>query len=154
MRAGGGGQKRLTTTPGFDGFPAWSAGGSRIAFTSASGGSFDIWTMARDGTARRRVTFNSASDAEPDWAPVGSRLAFQSNRSGGFDIWIVRPDGTHLRPAIGGPRPQGDPAWGPGARRIAYAQGGDIWSAAPNGSGRGRVTTTAATDMQPAWEPV
>ena len=36
--AGGTNQERLTSAPGFEGFPAWSADGERIAFVSARKG--------------------------------------------------------------------------------------------------------------------
>ena len=56
MAADGTDQRQLTTSAGLDEGPAWSPGGSRIAFTSARAGSSDIWTMAADGTDQQRLT--------------------------------------------------------------------------------------------------
>jgi hypothetical protein len=45
-------ERRLTHTPGLDGYPSWSPDGQRIAFVSdrASGGNWEIYVMDSDDT--------------------------------------------------------------------------------------------------------
>ncbi len=54
MNIDGSDQRRLTTTPGFDGNPSWSPEGSRIVFAS-------------DGTNPIRLTNNPGRDHRPSW---------------------------------------------------------------------------------------
>jgi dipeptidyl aminopeptidase/acylaminoacyl peptidase len=49
-------EKRLTDSPGLDGFPAWSPDGERIAFTSSRDGNWEIYVMDSDGAHQRRLT--------------------------------------------------------------------------------------------------
>lgn len=46
-----------------DATPAWSPDGSRIAFSSNRAGSFEIFSMAADGSDVRRLTFTPREDA-------------------------------------------------------------------------------------------
>ena len=46
----GSGERRLTSSPGLDAFPAWSPDGEHIAFTSDSDGNWEIYVMTSDET--------------------------------------------------------------------------------------------------------
>jgi Tol biopolymer transport system component len=66
----GSGEARLTDTPGLDGMPTWSPGGSRIAFVS--GGTKDnsnIYVMNSDGSGLTKLTDTLADDAFPAGRP-------------------------------------------------------------------------------------
>ena len=58
--------KRLTTSPGADGYASWSADGSRITFSSDRSGNGDIYTMPSNGGSATRITSHSSID----WTPV------------------------------------------------------------------------------------
>src|SRR5829696_3362371 len=46
----GRGERRLTDTPGLDGFPSWSPDGQRLAFaTDRNCGNWEIYVMGSDG---------------------------------------------------------------------------------------------------------
>ena len=45
------GVKQLTDDPAEDGGPAWSPGGTQIAFNSDRDGNFEIYVMNADGRA-------------------------------------------------------------------------------------------------------
>ena len=68
MAADGTDQRQLTTTAGLDEGPAWSPGGSRIAFTSTRSGTSDIWTMAADGSDQRRLAALAGTQESPGLA--------------------------------------------------------------------------------------
>src|SRR6266850_1775364 len=56
--------------------PAWSADGSKIAFTSNRAGKPEIYVMNVDGSNPTRLTMNSDFDEGPAWSPDGAKLAF------------------------------------------------------------------------------
>jgi hypothetical protein len=61
---------RLTNTAGVDELqPDWSPFCSRITYLSNSGGQWDIWTMARDGSDSQKMTDNADVEARPLWMP-------------------------------------------------------------------------------------
>lgn len=72
----------LTDDPAFDGYPAWSPDGSKIAFASnragQTPGNFHLYVMNADGSEVVRVLENDAmvEDARPQWSPDGSKLLF------------------------------------------------------------------------------
>ena len=139
--------------------PAWSPGGTRLAF--ASGGS--IVVSRADGTHRRTLTRASGqdvSDSAPAWSPDGRLLAFESTRNrfgGAGDVWLIRPDGKRLRPFLTGPAAEVEPAFSPDGRRIAFASDrdgdADVYVVRTNGADLTELTRNRATDGEPAWSP-
>jgi serine/threonine protein kinase/Tol biopolymer transport system component len=60
--------------------PSLSADGTRLAFSRAVGGNFDIWLLDMDG-ALSRFTSSLALDFNPVWSPNGRQIFYQSNSS-------------------------------------------------------------------------
>jgi TolB protein len=95
----------LTTSPGSDGWPAWSPDGGTIAFTSVRddcgaaigttecwetgdvGPHHDIWLIGADGTNLRRVSTEFGQFVA--WSPDGDYLLIS-----GYALYVLRPDGT------------------------------------------------------------
>ncbi len=97
MNADGSDQRRLTTTPGYDGGPFFSPDGERIVWRrfDAGGLNADVFTMALDGSDVRRITdFHSMSWA-PFFHPSGGYIIFTSNKLGfeNFELYIVDAQG-------------------------------------------------------------
>jgi TolB protein len=105
MNADGSDVRRLTTTPGSDGWPEWSSDGSRIVFSSTRddcsisdapdcrstgdiGPWHDAWIMDADGTDQHRLTAEFAQFFA--WSPDGSAILV----AGGADLFLIRPDGS------------------------------------------------------------
>ena len=86
VSSNGTGVKRLTSGSSFDGFPAWSPDGARIAFTSGRDGNLELYTMAADGSDVQRLTNDPRDDQSPAWSPDGKRVAFSSERAGGDSV--------------------------------------------------------------------
>ncbi len=63
----------LTQNPYWDGYPAWSADGTRIAYSVNNGVEFNLWVMNADGTGRRELSgangAGTANDCCPAWQP-------------------------------------------------------------------------------------
>ena len=111
--ADGGNQQRLTTSEDWELFPAWSPGGSEIAYFGCDPGCRpdrqDLYVMSSDGGQVRRLTESpSTVDEDPAWSPDGQWIAFQSDRDRNYEIYLV---------AAGG----GD------AVRLTNSRGGDYW---------------------------
>lgn len=74
MSADGTDQTSLTDSSAYDGQPAFSPDGGRIAFTSNRDGDFEIYVMDSDGNNPTRLTNNRASDGLPVFS-AGPRTA-------------------------------------------------------------------------------
>jgi TolB protein len=151
----------------FDGFPAWSPSGQRIAFMRALG-PFDnhgdpllaIFVMRANGTHARRVTQKGVpssdrtrwGDRAPAWAPGGQTLAFER-----FDkkmrrqaVFTVRLDGTRLRRITPWSMEASQPDFSPNGRWVLVRTkqfsdtSGNLWLIQRNGLQRHRVTDDPA----------
>jgi Tol biopolymer transport system component len=99
MNADGSGSRRLTHNRAFDGQPAWSPDGRKIAFQSTKTirGNKEIYVMNADGSGKRNLTRNPAMDGRPSWSPDGRRIAFVSNRDGRLEAHVMNADGSGQR---------------------------------------------------------
>lgn len=60
--------------------PAWSADGSRIAFSGSQGPtSVDLWTVSPNGGPLQRLAAIAGYESGPAWSPDGRYLAFNWN---------------------------------------------------------------------------
>ena len=82
--------KNLTHDPDFDGWPAWSPDGKRIAFSSNRSDSHQIYVMNADGSGLFRVVESPYTDVRPQWLPDGSGLIFNREHDGRIELWQVR----------------------------------------------------------------
>jgi Tol biopolymer transport system component len=99
MEADGSNQRRLTSTPGYDGGPFFSPDGQRIIWRrfDKSGAIADVYTMKLDGSDERRLTDFKAMSWAPYFHPSGQYVIFTSNKLGfsNFELYLVDAAGEH-----------------------------------------------------------
>ena len=152
----------LTTAPGDDEAPVWSADGAWIAFSSARSGNDDVWIMGPQGENPRQVTQDPGPDVMPSWSPDGRKIAFSSGRHrvNYDDRWEIYTidivDGSTTR-LTDTPHIDDAPVWSPDGRFIAFHShraGLDIWRMLPDGSNQVNLTAdNGLEDTFPAWSP-
>lgn len=156
MNADGSAPARLTNELPFDGDPAWSADGTRIAFSSV----FGIQVMNADGSGRFSVT-TSPFDSEPAWSPDGTKLAFTSDDPESAEIHVVNVDGSGEVDVTNDPADDYGAAWSPDGTKIAFTRLSvsgpqvryDIYAMNPDGSGQTNLSPGSGYEQQPDWSP-
>ena len=143
---------------------ALAAEAPRIAFTRSVGAnedyhSYEIFTMAQDGSDLRRLTSNAVEDHYPAFSPDGRHIAFASARTGGADIYVMDDDGRNVRRLTGGPRTDALPEWSPDGRWIVFTRHfgrqSELFKVPSDGSDTAtRITSTPrAREFAPEWSP-
>jgi Tol biopolymer transport system component len=156
----GGAWTNLTSDAVAQMMPTWSPDGSRIAYASSTGVSFNIWVMAADGTSPQNLTKDGYYSIAPDWSPDGTRIAYSSNAAGGTDVWVMDADGfdkTNLTSLTAGTGAL-YPAWSPDGTAIAFeyfsGSSSDIWVMDASGKAAINLTkNTTSEDSAPTWSP-
>lgn len=97
MDASGGPARRLTTAPGYDGGPFFSADGQSITWRrfSRDGASAEIYAMDLATGDERQLTRLGAMSWAPYFHPSGDYLIFTTNREGfaNFELYLVDAQG-------------------------------------------------------------
>ena len=102
--------RQLTSGPGMDSRPAWSADGTRLAFVRDDGSDTRIVVVAADSGEEELTIDEPAIDLDPTFGPTGA-LWYASAVAGTIDIWrldpgssepaqITQSSGTELRPQV------------------------------------------------------
>ena len=121
----------------------------------------DIWRVRADGSGSpQRVTDAPGDDRAAAFSPDGTQLALDSTRGGGTEIWIVSADGSGTARQLTSEHGYTWGAtWSPDGRRIAFNAWGpgggnqDVYVIGADGSGKQRLTSDPADEIEPAWSP-
>lgn len=132
-------------------------GNGLIAFTQATTGGQQIFTIAPDGTNQSQLTFVGTNNF-PGWSRDGARIAFASTRTGPSEIWIMNADGSN-QTQITFATPGGNfiPEWSPDGSKIVFASLRDgvghpeVWVMNTDGSNQTRLTVTPTNPNGPTW---
>lgn len=96
---GGSGIVNLTNSLGWDGRPAFSPDGTKIAFSSTRNSTqdnADIYIMDSSGSNVLRLTDNDAYNTDPAFSPDGKFIVFYSDQDGDYDIYMMGTDGNNI----------------------------------------------------------
>ena len=97
MNADGSNVRRLTTSPGYDGGPFFSADGTSICFRrfSENGLTAEIMTMGLDGSDQKTLTNMEVMSWAPYFHPSGEYLIYTTNVHGfsNFELYLVDRQG-------------------------------------------------------------
>ena len=98
MNSDGSNVKRLTTSPGYDGGPFFSADGTKLTWRrfSTDGNRAEIYTMNVDGTEQTKITDLNVLSWAPFYHPSGEYIIFTSSVLGytNFELFIVDSNGA------------------------------------------------------------
>ena len=145
-------ERKLTDTPGLDGFPAWSPDGQRIAFVSdRDSGNREIYLMDADGTRQQRLTNTPEKhEAVPAWAPDGEKIAYVTGFFGAKpSIWVMDADGSGHKRLVDG----NWPSWSPDGERIVYTAFNDSEQLAVMNTGGSELRELPGVAYEAAWSP-
>jgi TolB protein len=117
---------RLVTFPagtagGANFTPAWSADGSKIAFSSSRSGDPEIWVADANGGNLRKITDFRGPDVAPTWNPrSNAQLAWVSGRTGLPQIYIMDQEGSNVQRITDGGYAV-SPSWSPNGQLLAFS---------------------------------
>src|SRR5207249_4182175 len=123
-RADGAGRRRVTSIPGFEYQPDWSADGTKLVLRvdDEAGRSGGVWSVKADGSNPVDLLKRSrVQGGGPDWSPDGTRIAFVGRRPGErFGIYVTRADGGDPVRLTSQAYEAQYPDWSPDGGRIAF----------------------------------
>jgi Tol biopolymer transport system component len=172
MAPNGADVRQLTTDPGQDMFPSWSADGQQLAFTTTRDGNAEIYVMQPDGSGQTRVTNNTVYDETPVFSPDGSRIAFVSTRDAPIacpttvrnaactpytEVYVMDADGSNVVRLTNSVGFDLFPMFSPDGSKIAWVAQRDgnidVWVMNADGTDQTRLTTDPDAQSQPSWSP-
>ncbi|MEV0646631.1 hypothetical protein AB0I28_15340 [Phytomonospora sp. NPDC050363] len=156
MDSDGTGSVQLTTGSSEEVFPVASADGSKLAFLSNAGGTYQIWTSDADGSNLFQVTNISPRPGFNDnilsWSPSGTQIAFNDDSN---NVRVVNADGTGLTAPLASGR---SGVFSPDGTKIAYtvfSSQSDLWVMNADGTGQTQLTNGSGGFglYTPDWSP-
>jgi Tol biopolymer transport system component len=164
MPATGGSAVQVTVGSGSESFPEFSPDGSRIAYTSDTGGVYAVYTVNLGTLAVTKLTPDSLRAGLADWSPDGTKIVFSTNWYPCKKPKICKSD-IHVMNVNGGGITKltdtfGDnlwPAWSPQGDKIVFGHNNlqqkpqQIYVINPDGTGLTRITHTNDDSFLPDW---
>jgi TolB protein len=151
------------TAGGSNQSPAWSADGSKLAFSSSRSGDSEIWVSDASGANLRKLTSFKGPDVAPTWNPkTNAQLAWVSGRTGLPQIYTMDLDGANVQRMTDGGYAI-SPSWSPSGQFLTFSWNRKYGPGAPGGqdiyvmdiaSKRWlQLTHEAGSNDFPSWAP-
>lgn len=127
--------------------PQYSSDGTKIVFTSARTGNYEIWVCDREGRDPVQLTSSNGPQlGSPRWSPDSRWIAFDSPKTGNEDIYVIAADGGQSRRLTNGPSNNVRPSWSQDGQWVYFGsnRSGDwqIWREPAPGGSAVQVTKT------------
>ncbi|MFH1146222.1 MAG: hypothetical protein V1736_00760 [Pseudomonadota bacterium] len=154
---------KLLEQRGIQEFPAWSADGKSIVYStgyrvSSARVVCELWLVDADGGNPRLLLSDGFANTQPVWSPDGRRIAFASDKGGEMNIWVMDRTGGNIRQITTDRAYDGAPGWSPDGSRIAFAstRSGrmEIWTMDSDGNNPRQLTGQADSKNEskdPYW---
>jgi Tol biopolymer transport system component len=152
--------QRIAPSTLWEGGPAYSPDGKRIAFSSNRAGSREIWVADASGDNAQQLTrFGGPVPGSVRWSPDSRLIAFDGRPGGNSDVFIVPADGGTLRQLTNTRGEDARPAWSPDGASLYFASDrsgrSEIWRMQADGSAATQITrnggTVAVPSVDGAW---
>ncbi|HXR38469.1 MAG TPA: Tol-Pal system beta propeller repeat protein TolB [Terracidiphilus sp.] len=109
------------TAGGSNQSPAWSADGSKIAFSSSRTGNPEIWLSDASGGNLHKLTAFKGPNVAPTFNPrTGAQIAWVSGRTGLPQIYTMDIDGSNVQRITDGGYAV-SPSWSPNGQLLAFS---------------------------------
>lgn len=138
------------TSGGDDTLAQWSPDGQQIAFQRGT----TLYAMTASGANIHPVASMGTGNRGFSWSPDSLSLVY-SGYQGRSDLFVVSATGGSPTPITADSTEDFIPVWSPDGSKIAWNRAGEIYTAAPDGSGRKLVHSGVGTGKGPniRWSP-
>jgi len=132
----------------------------KIAFTSNESGTWQIYTIGSDGSAKSRATSNSMVEGTFDYSPDGKYIAFETylDAEENSEIYRMNMDGSDVTRLTTRKQNDWGPIWSPDGSKILFTSdlgnhNWEIYVMNADGSGLVDFSNSSNFDTDPAWSP-
>jgi eukaryotic-like serine/threonine-protein kinase len=150
------GPRRLITSTRFDGNPAYSPDGRRIAFESGRAGVGNIWLCNADGSNPVQLTSFHSLAGTPRWSPDSRQLVFDSSESGDWNLYVIDADGGSPRQLTREPSTDHVGTWSRDGRFVYFSSDRsgtrEIWKVPSEGGEAIQLTKGGGAYAQESWD--
>src|SRR5271170_3737211 len=113
--------------------PAWSADGTKLAYSSSRSGDTQIYISDANGGGAKTMTSFRGPNVSPTWNPkTGNQIAWVGGRTGLPQIYIADTDGGNVQRMTDGGYAT-SPSWSPNGQFLAFAWDRNYGPGAPGG---------------------
>ena len=138
--------------------PQFSRDGSRLAFESNRGGTWEIWVCDPGGRRAVKVTsFGGPLTVSPHWSPDSKELVFDSRPDGNADIFVISPEVGVPRRLTTDPAADMSPSWSGDGKWIVFVSNrsgrAQIWRMSAEGDEPVQLTQGGAAWWRPLTSP-
>jgi TolB protein len=151
-------QTRLTFNTIRDYTPAWSADGTKIAYTSYKNLNAGLYMLDLEAGKVSPVS-TRGTNFSPSFSPDGKKLAFCSSMDGNTEIYVANVDGKNIKRLTFNEAIDASPSWSPTSREITFISDRSglgqpqVYIMDAEGSNVRRVSFGGTYHDAPAWSP-
>lgn len=93
--------------------PAWSPDGTKLAYSSLTNGTRQVWVYDFNTKEERQITQGPGHKENPTWAPNSLHLIFNSSTPQGSELYLINLNQPEAEKISSGPGEKRFPSWEP-----------------------------------------